>query len=232
MNPCLTRRHLRTYRPRFGTPLHVRVAIVLLAHALFPSSLYGQSADWTLTPAELARLRDGAVLVDAELSQDRPTGNVRAAVQIRASPERVFRTLTDCAEALRFVPHLRHCAELERAADDSWRVVEQQIDYGWFMPRAYYVFRVDYERYARIRFSNVRGDFRENRGEWVFRPTADRQGTLLTYSVYIVPRFMVPRWLMRSTLRRDLPQLMTGLRTRAESAPAVAPKPSAGQDGR
>jgi hypothetical protein len=100
-------------------PKNVRVAIVLLALSLLSSSLYGQSGDWTLSEAELARLSDGAVLVDAELASDRPTGNVRAAVQVRASPERVFRTLTNCAEALRFVPHLRRCAVLETAPDGS-----------------------------------------------------------------------------------------------------------------
>jgi ribosome-associated toxin RatA of RatAB toxin-antitoxin module len=207
---------------------HVRVAIVLLVQALFPSSLYGQTADWTLTSADLARLGDGAVLVDGDVSTDLPTGNVRAAVQIKASPERVFRTLTDCTEALRFVPHLRHCAVLDSAPDNSWQVVEQRIDYGWFMPKASYVFRAEYERFARIRFSNVSGDFRENQGIWEFRPTTDGKATIVTYRVQLVPRFYVPRWTMRMTLKRDLPALMAGLRTQSE-ARLGAPGPSAGQ---
>ena len=221
--------HSRTYRFGIGMPTHVRVAIVLLAQALFPPSLYGQNADWTPTPAELARLGDGAVLVDGDVGADRPTGDVRAAVQIHASPERVFRTLTDCGEALRFVPHLRHCAVLDAAPDNSWQVVEQQIDYGWYMPRAYYVFRADYERFARIRFSNVRGDFRENRGTWEFRPTADGKATVVVYRVRLVPRFYVPHWVMRMTLKRDLPELMKGLRARAEVPPGGAAGTSAGQ---
>ncbi|HEU4624889.1 MAG TPA: SRPBCC family protein [Steroidobacteraceae bacterium] len=210
-------------------PTHVRVAIVLLAQALFPSSLYGENADWTLTPAELARLGDGGVLVDGEVGSDHQSGDVRAAVQIHASPEQVFRTLIDCHEALRFVPHLRHCAVLDAAPDNSWQIVEQQIDYGWFAPRAYYVFRADYEPFVRIRFSNVRGDFRENRGMWEFHPTADGKSTIVTYRLRLVPRFYVPRWVMRMTLKRDLPELMKGLRTAAEVAPGGSTGPSAGQ---
>jgi ribosome-associated toxin RatA of RatAB toxin-antitoxin module len=210
-------------------PTHVRVAIVLLAQALFPSSLYGENADWTLSATELARLGEGAVLVDGDLAAEHPNGNVRAAVQIHASAERVFRTLTDCGEALRFVPHLRHCAVLESAPDGSWQVVEQQIDYGWFMPQAYYVFRAEYDRFAHIRFSNVRGDFRENHGNWDFLPTVDGKATIVTYRVQVVPRFYVPRWIMRSTLKRDLPELMKGLRQRSEAAHATLPGPSAGQ---
>ena len=210
-------------------PTHVRVAIVLLAQALFPSSLYGENTGWTLTAADLARLGDGAVLVEGDLAAEHPAGNVRAAVQIRAPAERVFRTLTDCAEALRFVPHLRHCAVLESAPDDSWQVVEQQIDYGWFMPHAYYVFRAEYDRFTHIRFSNVRGDFRENHGNWDFRPTADGNATIVTYRVQVVPRFYVPRWIMRSTLKRDLPELMKGLRQRSEAPHPGPTGPSAGQ---
>jgi ribosome-associated toxin RatA of RatAB toxin-antitoxin module len=200
---------------------------VLLAQAVFPSTLYGQNAEWTLTPAELSRLRSGAVLVDGDA--DRPSGNVRAAVQINTSAERVFRTLTDCAEALRFVPHLRHCAVLESAPDNSWQVIEQQIDYGWFMPHAYYVFRVEYERFTRLRFRHVRGDFRENSGDWEFQPSPDGRSTIVTYRLQVVPRFYVPRWMMRATLKRDLPELMKGLRARAEAAAAAPPGPSAGQ---
>jgi uncharacterized protein YndB with AHSA1/START domain len=229
MNRACQGRHSRTYCSGIGMPTHVRVAIVLLAQALFSSSVYGQNVDWTLTPAELARLGDGAVLVDGEVSAERETGDIRAAVQIHASAERVFRTLTDCDEALRFVPHLRHCAVLDAAPDNSWQIVEQQIDYGWYAPRAYYVFRADYERFARIHFSNVRGDFRENRGTWEFRPTADGNDTIVTYRVRLVPRFYVPRWVMRMTLKRDLPELMKGLRAHAEKPPDAAAGPSAGQ---
>jgi hypothetical protein len=97
------------------------------------------------------------------------------------------------------------------------------------MPRATYVFRAEYERFTRIRFSNVRGDFRENRGMWEFRPAADGKATIVTYQVRLVPRFFVPRWVMRMTLKRDLPELMKGLRGEAEAAPGGAAGPLAGQ---
>ena len=199
-------------------PARVRVAILLLAQSVFAPS-YSQGADWTLTEAELARLGDGGVLVSAEMANDRTAGDARAAVQIRAPAERIFRTLTDCAQAMRFVPHLQRCAVLETAADGSSQVVEQHIHYGWFMPDAYYVFRADYERFTRIRFSNVRGDFREHSGLWEFRPVENGTATIVTYRVHMVPRFFVPRWMMRSMLKRDLPELMKGLRTHAEAQP-------------
>lgn len=201
----------------------LRVATLLLAQALLIPS-YGSGADWTLSEAELARLRAGAVLVSADAAGDSAPGDVRAAIQVKASAEWVFRTLTDCSQAMQFVPHLKLCTVLESAPDGSFQVVEQRIDYGWLMPNAYYVFKAEYEPYTRIRYTHVRGDFRENRGLWEFRPTADDSATIVTYRVHVVPRFYVPRWMMRSTLKRDLPALMQGLRDHAEAAGPPPPQ--------
>jgi uncharacterized protein YndB with AHSA1/START domain len=182
-----------------------------------------QSADWALSARELERVEGGAVIAEGEVPTDRTAANVRAAIRIAASPEQVFRTLTDCARALRFVPHLKRCKVLETGPEGRWQNVEQQVDYGWLAPRASYVFHAEYEKYVRIRFSNLRGDFHENRGVWTFQPLDDGRATVVTYEARVAPAFYVPRWMMRNMLKRDLPDLMRGLRTQAEAVrPAVA----------
>ena len=158
--------------------------------------------------------------------------DVRAAVQVRAPPETVFRTLTDCSRALRFVPHLKRCAVVDTAPDESWQEVEHQIDYGWLAPRADYVFRATYERFTRIRFNHLRGDFRVNEGVWEFLPVDEGRSTLVTYQARLVPDFYVPRWMMRSMLKRDLPELMRGLRTQAELVQSGKARPPASTNGR
>jgi uncharacterized protein YndB with AHSA1/START domain len=175
------------------------------------------SADWALSQSQLAQLKSGAVIAEGEVAPDRPAADVRAAVQVNASPETVFRTLTDCKLALRFVPHLKRCNVLDTAADGSWQDVEQLVDYGWLAPRANYVFHADYDRFKRIRFTNLRGDFRENHGVWDFQSLNGGQATLVTYQARVAPAFYVPRWMMRSMLKRDLPDLMRGLRSYSES---------------
>jgi ribosome-associated toxin RatA of RatAB toxin-antitoxin module len=170
-----------------------------------------------LSDANSAGLKRGEVIVVAEVDRDRTGGDVHAAIEIAASPEQIFRRLTDCAEAMKFVPHLEHCEVLESAPDGSWQIVEHRVDHGWFAPRARYIFRAEYESFRRIRFSNVSGDLRENRGTWEFLPSEDGNSTLVTYNAHIVPRNYVPRWLLRSALRSDLPALMKGLRSACES---------------
>jgi uncharacterized protein YndB with AHSA1/START domain len=178
------------------------------------SSAYGV---WRLSDANQAGLGRGEVVVEAEVTRDKPGGEVRAAVEIAATPEEVFRTLTDCSKALKFVPHLEHCEVLETAPDGSWQIVEHQVDHGWFAPKARYVFRAEYEDFRRIRFTHVSGDLRENQGTWEFTPSKDGESTVVTYKARVVPRSYVPRWLMRSALRSDLPAMLKGLRSACES---------------
>jgi uncharacterized protein YndB with AHSA1/START domain len=190
------------------------------------------SADWALSELQLRQVRAGGIIAEGDIAPDRMAADVRAAVQVSAPPETVFRTLTDCARALRFVPHLKRCAVVDTAPDGTWQDVEHHSDYGWFAPRAHYVFRANYEKFSRIRFNHLRGDFRVNQGLWEFIPVDEGRATLVTYQARLVPDFYVPRWMMRSMLKRDLPELMRGLRTHAELAHLERARPPASTNGK
>ena len=173
--------------------------------------------DWSLSAEDLARLDRREVLLPPPPGRDHAAGNFRAAIEIEAPAERVFRTMTDCAQALKFVPHLIHCVVLETAPDGSWQTIEHEVNYGWYLPRARYVFRAAYEPFERVSFSSVRGDFRENQGVWELLPRRDGAGTVVTYRAEVVPQFYVPRWMILASLKRDLPALMQGLRALCET---------------
>jgi uncharacterized protein YndB with AHSA1/START domain len=172
------------------------------------------------TDEERRQLAQGDVIVLAEVDAARTRGEARAAVRIAAPRERIFRTLTNCEAALGFVPHLKRCRVLERAPDDSWLLVEHVVDYGWYLPRIVYVFRAEHEAFDRIRFRNERGDLEVHEGTWELTPANEDGGrsTIVTYRVDVVPRFFVPRRLVLSSLKRDLPALMRGLRALCEEA--------------
>jgi uncharacterized protein YndB with AHSA1/START domain len=173
--------------------------------------------DWSLTAEDLARLDRREVLLPPPPGRDHAAGSFRAAIAIEAPAERVFRTMTDCAQALKFVPHLIHCVVLETAPDGSWQTIEHEVNYGWYLPRARYVFRAAYEPFERVSFSSVRGDFRENQGVWELLPRRDGEVTVVTYRAEVVPQFYVPRWMILASLKRDLPALMQGLRALCET---------------
>jgi ribosome-associated toxin RatA of RatAB toxin-antitoxin module len=176
------------------------------------------NVEWTPSPADLQKLERGEVLIFSDLDRDADKGDVRAVVKVDATAEHAFRTITNCDRALHFVPRLKICKVLETAPDGSWQTVEHQVDGNGVLPRARYVFRVDFDRFASIRCTEVSGDFRENRGLWTFRPLAEGStATLVTYTVHVVPRFYAPRWAVRSSLKRELPILMAAYRDVTQS---------------
>jgi len=54
------------------------------------------SADWTLSDGQLELLGTGAIVAEGDVATDHAGASVHAAVQVSATPEQVFRTLTDC----------------------------------------------------------------------------------------------------------------------------------------
>ena len=171
---------------------------------------------------------------------------VHAAVRINAKPEAIWRVLTDCEHAARFIPGVKRCHRLETAPDGSWDLIEQESKYSWLMPSVRCVVRADYKRPERIDFKGVRGDLKDWEGYWLLEPQG-RQGpggtgdpigattsrssalartsaqapdevTIVEYDLYVDPGFWIPRILLRHSLRTELPAALTALRARSEDA--------------
>lgn len=175
------------------------------------------AGEFTLTPEEERLVSERRVVLRANLDASQRRGTVHAAVRIEAPPDVVFRMMINCEDALEYVPHLRKCQVRDRAADDSWLLVEHVIDFGWYAPKVNWVSRAELAPPQRIAFRQVRGDFKAYEGAWELEPVADGAATLLRYRAYIDPPGFVPSWFARSTFRRDMPQLMTQLRGLCEA---------------
>jgi uncharacterized protein YndB with AHSA1/START domain len=187
-------------------------ALLALALALEPVAAGAQST-WVRDPAIQQRLAAGEVVVaTSAIDPAHPRGRVRAAVRIPAAPDAIWKIVTDCHEALAFVPGLRRCRLVEGAADGSWQDVEHEVRYSWLLPTVRYVFHADYDRPHRINFHRISGDLKESEGTWLFTPTADGVGTVVEYEVYIDPGFWIPQALVAPTLRRDSRAVLTALR--------------------
>jgi len=180
-------------------------------------SAAARAADFQLTPDEIRRVDAREIVIRAALDSGQRRGTVRAAVKIDAPPALVFQVMGSCADAVRYVPHLRLCRVRDRAHDGTWQLVEQEIDFGWYAPRLKWVFRAEFVQDQSITFRQVAGDFKQNYGLWEFEATDGGAGTLLRYRATIDPPGYVPNWLARSTFKRELPQMLSDLRKRCEA---------------
>ena len=175
------------------------------------------AADFTLTAAETQRVDARQVVIRAALDSSQRRGTVRAAVLIDAPPSIIFKMMIHCADAVLYVPHLRLCRVRERAPDNSWLLVEHEVDFGWYAPKVRYLFHADLVADHSIAFRQVSGDFKAYEGVWEMQPGGAADRTLLLYRAYVDPPGYIPNWLARSTFKRELPQMLTELRRRCEA---------------
>jgi coenzyme Q-binding protein COQ10 len=180
-----------------------------------PAALSAQSV-WLLEPAVQQRLAVGEVVVETGDAIDpaAPRGRVRAAVRIPAPAEAVWSVMTDCAEAPHYVPGLKHCRRIDGAPDGRWEDIEHEVRYSWLLPSVRYVFRAQYERPHRVDFHRISGDLKEESGTWLLTETRDGTATVVEYDVYLDPGFWIPQFLVARMLRKDVPEVLSGLRER------------------
>jgi hypothetical protein len=189
----------------------MRIALL----ALF-SIASGAVAEPNLDWLDRAALAAGEVLVQADHSDRRLTVNVQLATEIDASPTAVWDVLRACEVAPEYVPNVVSCRKLEEVDDGRGELFVQTVKPIFFMPTFEHVFRLDYTPYSRIDVSRVSGPIAHMQGTWWLLPQ-DSGRILLVYELELDPGMPIPRFMVRATLKRDLPKVLAAVRERAEA---------------
>jgi hypothetical protein len=221
-------RHTRADRLTVTTATALLGSAIALCAAVAASAPVDEStASWVAEDAIQARLSAGEVVMRSELGSH--TASVDAAIRVRAGQEVVWKLITNCDNVSSIVPGMKHCERLKEAPDGSWAIVEHDIRYSALMPLIHSIVRSQYQAPHRIDFTGVGGNVKEESGSWVLDTTADGRVTTVQYSISIEPGFFVPRSVVRNSLSKQLPVMLTGLRARAEqlatTASLTAPAP-------
>src|SRR5262245_46368970 len=151
-----------------------------------------------------AALGNGQVQVATRT--DHLTVHIKLAIEVSASPEAIWEVLTACQIAPEYVPNVQSCRSVEKLDGGRGELFVQTVKPVFFLPTFEHVFRLDYEPYTRIGVHRVSGPLESMDGNWWLLPRAD--GTiLLLYELAIDPGIPVPRFVVRATLKRDIPKI-------------------------
>lgn len=156
------------------------------------------------------------MLVETYRGERALTVNIRLAALVAARPEALWDVLTACEIAPDYVPNVTACRSLERVDEGRAELFVQTVKPAFFLPSFEHVFRLDYEPYRRIDVHHVSGPIERMDGSWWLVPEPDGR-ILLVYELALDPGIPLPRFLVRATLKRDLPRLIEAVRTRAEA---------------
>ena len=177
---------------------------------------FGAAAEPDLEWIDRDAIAAREILVVAERS-DRPlTVDVKIAAEVDAPPEAIFAVLEACEIAPEYVPNVERCTKLEELDGGRADLFVQEIKPIFFLPTFEHVFRLDYTPYVRIDVHRVSGPIALMEGSWWLLPQ-DNGRILLVYELSLDPGMPIPRFLVRATLKRDLPKVMSAVRERAEA---------------
>ncbi len=157
------------------------------------------------------------VLVQADRSERPLTVDVKLAAEIDAAPAAIWEVLTACEISPEYVPNVVSCKKLEELDGGRADLFVQTVKPIFFLPTFEHVFRLDYTQYTRIDVNRVSGPIAHMQGTWWLLPQENGR-ILLVYELALDPGMPIPRFMVRATLKRDLPKVVGAVRERAEAA--------------
>ena len=189
--------------------------MVVILHLLTGKSMAASD----LTAGQLLQLENGEVVVAVRHIRGPSKGLVEATILIDAPASHIWSIMLDCSQIPTFVPGVKRCQVLE--SGENWEIIRHDVKWVWFFPQISYVFRARYQPKRQIEFVRIEGDLRDMQGRWQLTPMPDSAKTLVCYSVYLDPGFLVPQWLVRNALKTDLPAVLMALRSKVLNSPPV-----------
>ena len=165
-----------------------------------------------LDAEQLTELAAGAVLLE-NAHTDQSGGSARVRILINAEAEDMWGVFMSCEHAFTFLRGLQICEVLEESEQQA--VTRQVVDRGWLTPKQDYTFETRRIPYHHMEFSLLEGSLDVLEGSWKLQET--EQGLLVTHEIRLKPRAPAPRWLIRRTVRRGLPDMMQCIRGLVEN---------------
>jgi ribosome-associated toxin RatA of RatAB toxin-antitoxin module len=168
-----------------------------------------------LIPPAMAQPSKLAVAVKRVDAQGAQVFEVTASGAVKASPEAVWKVLTNYEAMPEFVPDLEKTKVLSRTGN---RVIIEQAGVArfLFLSRAIHlVVQAAEEPISAIDISLVNGDMKVYNCRWEMTPLPDG-GTRIAYSGKLVPKFYVPGILGSNLIHRDIERMMAAVLQRLD----------------
>jgi hypothetical protein len=199
-------------------------AFSLLASARAAEEPALHSIGFTLTDKELAELaQDRPVIRVTPDEEGDAAARIFGAVEIDAPRDVIWEIMLDCARAPEFVPGLTDCTIIETGADGRWDVREHRINFGFVFTNVVNVFRSEYIPLEQISFHLIGGDLKTQEGVWQLKTIRTEPArTRVLYDARLAIGRPVPRFLVRRSIRNDMPEVFRALKSAAEADAELA----------
>ena len=194
-----------------------RTASIAVLGALLADPLHAAAPEPDLSWIDHAVLNRGEVQTLAEHT-DHGVVHMRFAVKVSAPLTRLWDVLKDCPGSAQYTPNIVSCRSLGILDDGRAERFTQTIKIAFFLPTFDHVFRLNYDPYSHIGVHRETGPIDVLDGNWWLVPQPDG-AIVLVNELAIDIGLPVPRFIVRATMRREVPKMLLGIRDRSQAPP-------------
>ena len=181
-----------------------KLVFCILALLLLAGPLH---ADTLPNSEMMSQLRSGKILQEYTRMNE-SGGAVQAKILIHTRVEDIWAILQGCGKAFIFVDGMEQCEILKKT--DGYALIHQVVDTGLFAPQLDYSYESRIQAYSQMEFNLTEGNLRVLQGGWEFVEV--NEGVLATYNMRVRLGFPLPRFLVRMSLRRMIPDMLACIR--------------------
>lgn len=200
--PLQTSTGITGFQPGF-----LRNLLLILILVIFPQWVFAESPGFS--PEELARLERGEILLQT-IHDEKPGGAARVTALLHTSNDEVWNILGYCKYEMIYVKGLKFCEMLD--GDQYKMTVQHRLRNSWYAPTLDFVFSASRDSSGTGKATLVSGDLKVFEGQWDLYPMESESGVIAVHEIRIQSRFPAPKWLIRHTLQKDLPDMMACIR--------------------
>lgn len=139
-------------------------------------------------------------------------GGLKATFWVQASPETVYKILSDGGKFSEFMPNMVVSRVIN--SGENFQDVYYKLHF-WFSDVEYVLHRVLEKDKMKITWNLLKGRFKRMDGYWEIADGGE--GSVVTYYTYLELRIYVPKTIVTYLTKGSLPELVDAVRRRAES---------------
>ena len=164
---------------------------------------------------DLARLRSGEILLQT-MDSDKPGGAARVTALFHTTADAVWEVIGNCKNELIYIRGLKLCEVLE--AGTTRMLMHHRLRNSWYTPTLDFTFEASRKSGNFGEAHLVGGNLKVLHGQWWLVPLAEGNDVIVVHEIRIQPKIPAPRWLVRRSLRKDLPDMLACIRGLANAS--------------
>ena len=164
---------------------------------------------------ELARLHTGEIMHET-VHADQSGGAARITALFRAGVDEIWDVLGYCKYEFIYLRGLQVCEVLKPGL--TLTQVRHRLRAHWYTPTLDYSFEASRTPCCRGEFRVLDGDLDVMEGYWLLERLAGTDYVIVQHEIRVKPALPSPRWLVRRTLHKDLPDMVACMRGLAHAS--------------